>query len=98
MLVDNYTRRSLTEPGDVHDAFSAVINELESISGELFLWGLPRSRVELSWDTFHGLQRRYHKSKLSMTSLATRVTFPSWSWMGWFGDAHCWVTDERRIS
>ncbi|KAI0780299.1 heterokaryon incompatibility protein-domain-containing protein [Fomes fomentarius] len=99
-LVDNYTRRSLTEPGDVHDAFSAVINELESVSGELFLWGLPRSRFELSlsWDTFHGLQRRYHKSKLPMTSLATRVTFPSWSWMGWFGDAHCWVTDERRIS
>lgn len=85
VLVDNYTRRSLTEPGDVHDAFSTVINELESISGELFLWGLPlRSRFELSlsWDTFHGLQRRYHKSKLSMTSLATRVTFPSWSWMG----------------
>jgi hypothetical protein len=80
-LVEQYTRRDMTYDGDVFDAFQAVVNGLESTSEEQFLWGLPLSRFDhgLSWDTFHGLRRRTALSKLPMTSLNTRIVFPSWS-------------------
>ena len=96
-LVEMYTRRDMTYDGDVCDAFQAIIDGLRSISKEHFIWGLPCSRFDLalSWDTYHGLYRRTALSKLPMTALNKRVTFPSWSWMGWIGCAHCWVGDDR---
>lgn len=30
-----------------------------------------------------------------MTSLNTHVYFPTWSWMGWVGEANVSVSDER---
>lgn len=96
-LVENYTKRDVKFKGDVYDAFSAVIQGLESNSNERFLWGLPCSRFELSmsWDTLHGQYRRFALSKLPMTNLKRNVVMPSWSWMGWIGISRCWVADER---
>lgn len=96
-LVERYTNRNFTAEGDVYDAFSAVVDVMGRDTGEGFLWGLPCSRFELalSWDTLHGLERRTELSQLPMTSLKKKVSFPSWSWMGWKGGAHCWVADDR---
>ena len=99
-LVEQYSQRNLTCGGDVHDAFSAMLEVLGHKSGEKFLWGLPKSRLALAltWDTVRGVRRRTELSKLPMTNLNRRVQFPSWSWMGWVGDAHCWVSDERSFT
>lgn len=96
-LVERYSRRDMTFDGDVYNAFQAVVVGLERTSGERFLWGLPVSRFDLaiSWDTFHSLKRRTAVSKLPMTSLNVNVIFPSWSWMGWIGQVHCSVGDDR---
>jgi hypothetical protein len=96
-LVEQYTRRDMTFDGDAFHAFQAVTVALERISGQRFLWGLPLSRFDLavSWETFHGLKRRTAFSKLPLTSLNMKVVFPSWSWMGWVGEAHCSVGDDR---
>jgi hypothetical protein len=96
-LVRGFTQRKFTYDGDVFDGFSAIVTGLSEISQETFLWGLPRSRFELalSWDTTKGQHRRTSLSTLPMTSLNVFVPFPSWSWMGWVGEAWVWVQDER---
>ncbi|PYI07227.1 hypothetical protein BO78DRAFT_429049 [Aspergillus sclerotiicarbonarius CBS 121057] len=96
-LVTNYTRRNFTYDGDVFDGFSAITQGLSSLSGEDFLWGLPRSHFEQSllWSSFTGQRRRLEKSTLPMTSLPDHVYFPSWSWMGWVGETFICIGDER---
>lgn len=96
-LVSTYSQRNLSFPGDYSDAFSAVIEMMTEMKGEHFLWGLPCSRfgLALSWDTIYGAYRREALSKLTMTSLNRRIQFPTWSWLGWVGHAHCSVGDDR---
>ncbi|KAJ0119207.1 HET-domain-containing protein [Diaporthe amygdali] len=95
--VERFTRRELGYKGDVYDAFAGLQRALSDMSGEKFVWGLPCSRLSaaLAWDTFSGQRRRGDLSTLPMTELNERVGFPSWSWMGWIGEAHVSVTDER---
>lgn len=97
-LVDNYTRRSLTYSGDVYSAFQAISATVERSTNTGLLWGLPRSRFELAlmWETLHGVTRRTARSTLPLTSMNKHVVFPSWSWMGWKGNASCMVGDSRR--
>ncbi|KAK0732338.1 heterokaryon incompatibility protein-domain-containing protein [Apiosordaria backusii] len=96
-LVEMYTRRNFTYPGDMYDGFRGISAGFQTITGEELHWGHPRSRFELSlsWRSTYGLYRRTELSTLPMTSLNTRVTFPSWSWMGWKGQVEFEVTDER---
>lgn len=96
-LVGRYSQCSLSFLGDYSDAFSAVIEVLSDTTSEKFLWGHPRSRFDLalSWDTMYGVYRRDALSKLPMTTLNKCVQFPSWSWLGWVGHAHCSVGDDR---
>jgi hypothetical protein len=96
-LVNDFTRRNFTFNGDVYDGFLAIATGLSQISEETFLWGLPRSRFEfgLWWTTFSGQSRRSSLSTLPMTSLNIKVQFPSWSWMGWVGEAWVSVGDDR---
>lgn len=96
-VVERFTRRELGYKGDVYDAFAGLQKALSDMSGERFLWGLPCSRLSaaLAWDTFSGQRRRDDLSTLPMTELNRRVAFLSWSWMGWIGEAHVSVTDER---
>jgi hypothetical protein len=97
-LVNNYTRRDLTFDGDVFDAFDAIRQNFERQTDTQFLWGLPCSLFEfgLMWDTEHGVRRRTALSTLPMTSLKRRVSFPTWSWMGWKGQVTCRVTRTRQ--
>ncbi|KAI1179265.1 HET-domain-containing protein [Nemania sp. FL0916] len=96
-LVANYTRRAFTYQGDAFDGFLSVLHGLSALSGDDFVWGLPRSHFEqgLLWSSFDTLRRRKELSTLPMTSLEIKVPFPSWSWMGWIGEAHVCIGDER---
>ncbi|KAJ2991518.1 hypothetical protein NUW58_g2485 [Xylaria curta] len=96
-LVANYTRRTFTYPGDAFDGFLSVLQGLSTLSGNSFAWGLPRSHFEqgLLWSSFACLRRRKEHSTLPMTSMQVNVPFPSWSWMGWIGEAHVCIGDDR---
>ena len=96
-LVAAYTRRTFTYHGDVFDAFLAILQGISTISGETFLWGIPRSHFEqgLLWDTFTGQHRRKELSTLPMTAKNVQVTFPSWSWMGWIGETSICIGDDH---
>ncbi|KAI1205880.1 HET-domain-containing protein [Annulohypoxylon truncatum] len=97
ILVASYTRRAFTCQGDVSDGFLAILQGMSALSGKEFTWGLPRSHFEqgLLWNSFTGLQRREEYSTLPMTSLHVKVPFPSWSWMGWIGEAFVCIGDDR---
>lgn len=97
MLVRTLSLRKLSVPGDIHDAFQGMASALCRLSSEDFHWGHPLSRFELSltWTSFHSLHRRQEKTTLKMTSIDERVEFPSWSWMGWKGEADLPVGDSR---
>ncbi|KAH5373008.1 hypothetical protein HBI48_025630 [Parastagonospora nodorum] len=96
-LVDRFSQRDLSYLGDYNDAFAAIIEMFSDTTGEKFLWALPYSRfnLALSWDTIYGVCRRSAVSKLAMTSLNRQIQFPSWSWLGWVGHAHCSVGTDR---
>ncbi|KAI1113012.1 HET-domain-containing protein [Nemania sp. NC0429] len=96
-LVANYTRRAFTYQGDAFDGFLSVLDGLSALSGDKFAWGLPRSHFEqgLLWSSFTSLRRREEYSTLPMTSKQVKSPFPSWSWMGWIGEAHICIGDER---
>jgi hypothetical protein len=98
-VVERYTRRNLGFQGDVYDAFKGLEKALLDMYGERLklLWGLPCERLSmaLTWDTFSGQVRRKARSTLRMTDLNRHVTFPTWSWMGWVGETHLSVTDDR---
>jgi hypothetical protein len=97
-LIQDFGKRQFTVQGDVHDAFSAVLEECASIVKEPFLWGLPASaRFELAlcWEPFReALTRRPELTTLPITSLKRRVPFPSCSWMGWDGSVTLRVEDR----
>lgn len=97
LLVKHFSTRLLSFPGDVHDAFLGIIVAMQQVREEAFHWGHPRSRFELSlsWSSFHTVLRRNARSTLPMTSMMTNVEFPTWSWMGWVGEANVSVGDER---
>ncbi|KAH8801433.1 heterokaryon incompatibility protein-domain-containing protein [Xylogone sp. PMI_703] len=96
-LVSSYTRRTFTYQGDAFDGFLAVLQGLSALSGDDFAWGLPRSHFEqgLLWTSFTGVRRRRELSTLPMTSFQTKVSFPSWSWMGWIGEVFVCIGDDR---
>ncbi|KAI1387482.1 HET-domain-containing protein [Hypoxylon trugodes] len=96
-LVASYTRRAFTCKGDIFDGYLAIVQGMSALSGNEFTWGLPRSYFEqgLLWNSFASLQRRKDYSTLPMTSLQVKVPFPSWSWMGWVGEALICIGDER---
>lgn len=96
-LVSGYTRRNFTYPGDVFDGFSCILEGLTALAGQEFLWGMPCSHFEQSmlWTSFIGSTRREEMSTLPMTSLQVRIRFPSWSWMGWIGEASILIGDDR---
>lgn len=97
-LVASYTRRAFTCKGDVFDGYLAILQGMSALSGEEFTWGLPRSHFEqgLLWNSFTCLQRREEYSTLPMTSLHIKIPFPSWSWMGWIGEAFVCIGDDRH--
>ncbi|KAF2399435.1 HET-domain-containing protein [Trichodelitschia bisporula] len=97
ILVRRFTQRQFSFEGDISDAFTGITRAFQRISGEQFHWGIPRSRFDIgmAWDTFTGQKRRAVLSTLPVTSKHGRVTFPSWSWMGWIGEVNVGVRKER---
>ncbi|OCL07931.1 HET-domain-containing protein, partial [Glonium stellatum] len=98
-IVTDYTRRSFSYDGDVYDAFSAILKAFRSLAGQTFLWGLPRSRFEaaLRWERMDIHHRRIAYSTLPMGPHKLRLPFPSWSWMGWIGQAEVAVSEEDAV-
>ncbi|APA11729.1 hypothetical protein sscle_08g064990 [Sclerotinia sclerotiorum 1980 UF-70] len=88
-LVSDYTKRQLTKAGDAHDAFHAILEQVKQLTGDSFLWGIPTRRFELGlcWEpgSLRGVRRRKDLTTLETTSLKRKVSFPSWSWLGWHG-------------
>ncbi|KAF5491796.1 hypothetical protein CGCS363_v011191 [Colletotrichum siamense] len=97
-LARDYSNRELTGEGDAYDAFSAIIQQAQEMSGEQFLWGLPTSRFELGlcWEpNLEGVRRRSALTTLPTTSLKKKVSFPSWSWIGWKGPIGLTIEDRH---
>lgn len=101
-LARDFSSRSLTGAGDALDAFCAITQEVSSITGERFLWALPITRFELglcwqrSWQVGAQarLKRRTAKTTLPRTFQRVRVSFPSWTWLGWEGCVLLRVRDQ----
>ncbi|KAI5918248.1 heterokaryon incompatibility protein-domain-containing protein [Camillea tinctor] len=89
-MVDEYTSRDLTFPGDIMDAFIGGLRrfqkkcELNGIN-LTFLFGLPVSWFELGlfWDHVSGSRNWERRTEKSQHPSGVKVPFPSWSWMGW---------------
>lgn len=97
-LVLDFSNRSLTVQGDAQDAFAAVLQQAESLSGDIFIWGIPAGRfdVGLCWEPNRkGLTRRTGFTTLKTTSLERKVPFPSWSWLGWIGKVRLLIEDRH---
>lgn len=83
-VVQAYTRRHLSFPADILNAFAGVSARLEEAFATNFISGLPWSIIDfaLMWvPASAGISRR-----IQMTSAGSQsVSFPSWSWSGWIG-------------
>lgn len=107
-IVLRYSQRSLTYPGDGHDAIAGVLQflSIESTKYVLFdhpveiVWGIPLPffDIGLSWTMLTGQSRRDVLTTLPMPPTKTRAGFPSWSWMGWVGDTYIAVGPEKLES
>lgn len=89
VLIRNFKLRTLTHEGDAYDAFSGILAEMKRRTGESFLWGMPVSTFEhaLCWKPYspYTPARRSSLTTREVTTLGKRVSFPSWSWLGWGG-------------
>jgi hypothetical protein len=87
-LVQMYTRRDLSYPEDILDAFSGVAIQQTTMykpgapRGN-FVYGLPEDffHLALFWEPQYVLQRRRGSSGKGQY-------FPSWSWIGWIGPVY----------
>ncbi|KAI0543817.1 heterokaryon incompatibility protein-domain-containing protein [Xylaria curta] len=89
--VEQYTRRQLSFPDDILNAFSGFIQEHSRAHHTEFCWGLPKRDFTsaLLWiEKWHGpkadkpgLQRRHPISDKDFI-------LPSWSWAAWEGRVH----------
>ena len=80
-LILEYSRKNLSFPHDVIDAFSGVLEALQGYSNFTFTYGLPEELIDwaLMWAPSHEIQRR------PSTSPSLSHYFPTWSWVGWVG-------------
>ncbi|QDS75313.1 hypothetical protein FKW77_001554 [Venturia effusa] len=82
-LVMDYNTRRLTH---THDAYRAIAGLISALSKEFhggFVSGLPQMFFEsaLLWQPSHPMERRS-----SSPSSGEKDYFPSWSWLGWYGN------------
>lgn len=83
--VELYTRRELTNPNDILNAFEGVQRVLEKRLNASVFYGAMVSEMDTSllWESSQRLLRRR--------------PFPSWSWAGWMGEIQ-WKNTERVYS
>lgn len=89
-LVEGYSQRHLTHPGDRLDAFSAILDRFLPRSArkeeaEVAKCGLPLAHMyeALLWT---GNPLRPHELRRLEHDLRKTRYFPSWSWIGWTGE------------
>jgi len=82
--VELYTRRELTNPKDILNAFEGVKRVLEKRIDMPIYYGAVEVMMDSSllWESTKRLHRR--------------PDFPSWSWSGWLGEIQWKFTDEAR--
>jgi hypothetical protein len=93
-LVGEYTRRSLTEPGDILGAFMGILCKFGtklSISTDIHFHGLLNSldhsslmEKALLWIPSQATALRRRCIRSHRSTVANRQ-FPSWAWSGWVG-------------
>lgn len=89
-IVADYTARDLTMQTDAEKAITGVFNEIDGLFRGSFLWGIPDTELcaGLLWVPLGSSKRR--------VDLETRrPLFPSWSWLGWVGQAaYPWLIER----
>ncbi|CAD6444537.1 09dc9103-2e4f-4484-b6d9-2a34349ee3c5 [Sclerotinia trifoliorum] len=95
-----FTDQQLLWACDAHDAFHAILEQVKQLTGDNFLWGIPTRRFELGlcWEpgSLRGVRRRKDLTTLETTSLKRKVSFPSWSWLGWHDAINIRVESRYR--
>ncbi|KAI0860231.1 heterokaryon incompatibility protein-domain-containing protein [Xylaria cubensis] len=97
--VEQYTRRQLSFPDDILNAFSGFIQEHSRAHHTEFCWGLPKRDFTsaLLWiEKWHGPKAsgpyRLNSDKPGLQRRHSigdkRFMLPSWSWAGWEGHVH----------
>jgi hypothetical protein len=79
-VITEYSRKTLTYPEDVLNAFTGILSSLEDYSGWRFYQGLPAQLFDwaLLWVPTNSALRRHAVAQGG-------ERFSSWSWMGWDG-------------
>ncbi|CZR58486.1 uncharacterized protein PAC_08378 [Phialocephala subalpina] len=80
-LIQEYSWKALSYPEDIINAFSGLLNALETHSGWNLTHGLPEQMIDwaLLWIPV-GLHQRRPPPRSGQL-----LQFPSWSWIGWIG-------------
>lgn len=78
-IVTEFTRKKLSFPLDILDAFSGISSAMEKLCSWRMVAGIPEHILEyaLLWSTSQSVQRRPQNAGNS---------FPSWSWAGWHAE------------
>lgn len=89
--VENFTKRDITYPHDILNAFTGIAENMRTIFRSDFLYGLPQSELDycLCWEHAGAIERRV---------CANGAKFPSWSWAGWLGPVqYSWTNRLSRV-
>lgn len=99
LLLSEYTARSLTEPSDVINAFSGILEVFEQATHPTYnVWGvLPlitvgETTVEASLSDAFAFGLCWTPKPDPELRLRRRSGFPSWSWAGWIGPISHYLT------
>jgi hypothetical protein len=91
-VVTEFTRKKLSFPLDILDAFSGISSAMENLCSWRLVAGMPENILEyaLLWSSSQFVQRRCQK---------VGNLFPSWSWAGWHAevDYDTIFTTERNF-
>lgn len=90
--IDEYSRRHLSNPGDILTAFDAFLTVQSRVTKSEILHGLPEPFFNNMLCWHHDIdtpQRRRVDSEGNVLK-----QFPSWSWAGWFGPIDMLLPDE----
>lgn len=88
-VVENYTRRLLTDPHDIMPAIASVAAKYSHLTRDTYLCGLWKGTLarDLLWSTEKKHSRDIQSGRESILQSAeeSKWTIPSWSWMSFDG-------------
>ncbi|USP72871.1 HET-domain-containing protein [Curvularia clavata] len=82
VVVMDYTSRNLTLQEDAERAMAGVLDEIQGLFRGTFVHALPDTELaaSLMWSALG-------KSRRRVDTTTGKALFPSWSWLGWIGQA-----------